>query len=77
MPAAKQGFCLVDTEKMDPDAGPQRFGGCEYQGISAGWADLYKRDLACQFIVIGNIPDGEYTLRSTTNAQRVIEESDY
>jgi hypothetical protein len=47
------------------------------QGISAGWADLYGRELPCQFVVIDGVPDGTYVLRSTTNAQRVVAESDY
>ena len=76
-PATKQGFCLVDTEKMDPEAGPAKFGTCAYQGISAGWADLYTHQLSCQFMVIGNIPDGLYTLRSTTNVKQVVSESNY
>ncbi len=76
---AKQAFCLMDSEHMSPwgqDEG--QFESCNTnQGISAGWADLYGRELPCQFVVIDGVPDGTYVLRSTTNAQRVVAESDY
>ncbi|MGW4235103.1 lysyl oxidase family protein [Streptomyces sp. NPDC004980] len=75
----KQAFCLVDIEHHSPwgPAQPQ-FTNCnENQGISAGWADLYEKRLPCQFIVIDGVPDGEYLLRSTTNAQRMIPEDTF
>src|SRR5882762_9740751 len=49
----KQAFCLIDVEHRSP-WGPsvKRFTDCNSnQGISAGWADLYDKSLACQFIV--------------------------
>jgi hypothetical protein len=76
---AKQAFCLMDSEHMSPHGPAEgRFQSCNTnQGISAGWADLYGRELPCQFVVIDGVPDGTYVLRSTTNAQRIVPESTY
>jgi hypothetical protein len=74
----KQAFCLIDVEKMDPNAGPAKFTDCNSnQGVSAGWADLYNSGLACQFIVIDGVPDGDYTLVSTTNRNHIVAEDTY
>ena len=75
----KQAFCLVDIEHRSAwgPAAPQ-FTDCNAnQGISAGWADLYHKSLACQFIVIDDVPDGDYVLVSTTNAQHLIPEDSF
>ncbi|MEU3355180.1 lysyl oxidase family protein [Streptomyces sp. NPDC037389] len=75
----KQAFCLVDIEHLSP-WGPaqQQFTDCNRnQGVSAGWADLYEKKLSCQFIVLDGVPDGDYLLRSTTNAQRLIPEDTF
>ncbi|MGB2713048.1 MAG: lysyl oxidase family protein [Vicinamibacterales bacterium] len=76
---AKQAFCLIDVERIDPaaPASPQ-FTNCNSnQGVTAGWADLYDKSLPCQYIVVDNIPDGDYTLLSTTNAQHLFPEDTY
>lgn len=72
----KQAFCAIDIERISPTASASaRFSDCNSdQGISAGWADVYSAFLACQFIVIDGIPDGDYTLQSTTNAQHRVGE---
>ena len=75
----KQGFCLRDSKPIstwaNPKSGPWN---CDSnQGISAGWADLYEKTLACQFVVINGIADGDYTLVSTTNAQHTLYEETY
>jgi hypothetical protein len=45
---------------------------CEYQGIAAnGGRDAYTSDLACQFILIDSIENGEYTFDAITNATSV------
>jgi hypothetical protein len=75
----KQAFCAIDIERIDPwaPAAPQ-FNDCNSnQGISAGYADVYGSGLACQFIVIDGLPDGDYTLQSTTNAQHKVPEDCY
>jgi len=75
----KQAFCLIDIEHHSawgPNA-PQ-FTDCNTnQGVSAGWADLYNAGLACQFIVMDGVPDGDYVLVSTTNAQHLVPEDTY
>jgi Lysyl oxidase len=75
----KQAFCLIDLEHRSP-WGPsnKQFTDCNTnQGVSSGWADLYNSGLACQFIVIDDVPDGDYVLRSTTNAQHLLPEDTY
>ena len=76
---AKQAFCLEDSERIDANARPTpQFQSCNTnQGVSAGWADLYYKALPCQYIVIDGLPDGDYTLLSTTNAKRLFPESTY
>ena len=79
-PGKKQGFCMVDIEAIPgfPNAGQQKFTDCNVnQGITVGWADVYGRDLACQFIVIDGVGDGDYTIIATTNASHVVPEDTY
>jgi hypothetical protein len=75
----KQAFCAIDIERIAPWASASgRFHNCNSdQGISAGWADVYSSFLACQFIVIDGVPNGDYTLQSTTNAQHRVGEECY
>lgn len=72
----KQAFCAIDIERISATASASgRFHDCNSnQGISAGWADVYSSGLACQFVVIDGVPDGDYTLQSTTNAQHKVGE---
>lgn len=79
-PGKKQGFCMVDIEQIQGfiNPGQKKFTSClTNQGITVGWADVYGRDLACQFIVIDGVPDGDYTIVATTNASHVIPEDTY
>lgn len=73
----KQTFCLRDnfriSSRSNASSSPQF--DCDYQGISAGWADVYDSSLPGQYLVIDSLPDGEYTLQATTNAERTIDES--
>lgn len=73
----KQAFCAIDIERIGPNASATpRFADCNTdQGISSGWADVYNSGLACQYIVIDGVPDGDYTLQSTTNAKHVVGEA--
>jgi len=81
----KQGFCLRDDHPNDPPtpgAGPvPHFDGeCgpnKLMGISAGWSDLYDHNLPGQYVVLDGVPDGDYTLQVTTNAQHVVPEDNY
>ena len=69
----KIGFCLEDTVKWDPGAGPQRY-NCNYQGIQRGWADRYTYNVPCQFIDITGVPPGTYTLDITVDPLNFIPE---
>jgi hypothetical protein len=46
---------------------------CTNQGLAARGTmeDEYGSDMACQFVVIDSIPDGEYILEATVNAPSV------
>lgn len=73
----KQTFCLRDNFRIPshPNASNSSQFGCDYQGISAGWADVYDSSLAGQYLVIDGLPDGAYTLEATTNAEGTIDET--
>ncbi|WP_373048962.1 MXAN_6577-like cysteine-rich protein [Vulgatibacter sp.] len=74
----KQAFCLMDINRVDPDApatSPQY--GCSNQGISMGWADTYGSGLDCQWVDITGVPAGQYQLEIAVNPARVFAELDY
>ena len=74
----KQAFCLMDIRPMsgvDPSSiRPRARYNCRYQGISAGWEDVYGSHLDCQWIDITDLEPGAYTLAVEINPQRVIKE---
>jgi hypothetical protein len=72
----KQAFCLMDYSRYDPSAGPAQY-TCSYQGISAGWQDVYGSYLDCQWLDITGIAKGDYLLRVTINPDRILTESNY
>ena len=76
----KQAFCLEDLLQWDPMAGPAKY-TCAYQGISAGWSDVYGSYLDCQWIDVTGVPPGPYFVRVTINGgpggTHVFDESDY
>ena len=75
----KQAFCLVDLWRpagLNGDPEPH-YPSCSFQGISAGWADVYHRDLDCQWIDITGVPNGLYVLEVHVNPARVFEEANY
>ena len=54
------GFCLEDYLPATfplPPLGKSRY-DCAHQGISAGWADQYHKNLDCQWIDVTDVPDG-------------------
>ena len=77
--SSKESFCIRDDIRLVPTAGPSLYGACTAttQGLSAGWADLYKWDLYGQWVVLGQAPlaDGEYALRIVADPKRRIYES--
>ena len=73
----KIGFCLEDVLAWKPGANPNRRYDCNYQGIQAGWADVYLDQVPCQGIDITGVPGGNYTLEVEINPNHTIAESDY
>jgi lysyl oxidase len=84
IPSLKQAFCIEDMiPPIDTDNPVGRFRRCtsetDIQGISAGWADVYRNTIACQYIILTgvlsrngesqniDVPDGEYILEAETN----------
>jgi len=72
----KQAFCLLDFEELGPGSPPGQY-HCGYQGISAGWSDIYSGQLDCQWVDITDVPPGDYTLRVEVNFDQTLAESDY
>jgi hypothetical protein len=74
---AKQAFCLRDNYRYLSSAGPSHGYDCNYQGLTAGWEDVYDRSLDCQWIDVTGIKSGVYKLRATVNKNRKVPESNY
>lgn len=68
----KQAFCLMDIRRM-LGREPGKY-NCGYQGITAGWADVYGSSLDCQWIDITDVPAGNYILRLTVNPMGTLPE---
>lgn len=54
----KNGFCLQSTERvLNHEYAPltNAYGGCDYQGVEAGWADQYKAGLECQWVDVTTV----------------------
>ena len=74
----KQSFCMIDIERRSGGPTAAQFTSCNHnQGISRGWADVYGRNLDCQWIDITGLPDGDYTVEGRTNYAGVIREDWY
>ncbi len=77
----KVSFCITDSTLVDPyldhaSATPQ-YVYCDQsnpQGISVGWADTYKWDLAGQSLDITGLPDGNYWIVSTADPDNLLDE---
>ena len=88
-PAQKVGFCLYDIDHAsgapvrDPDVyAPVNF--CQRNnptatalsmGVSAGWRDVYDRDLALQWVDVSQTPPGQYRIAAETDPLNVVVES--
>ena len=70
---------MVDLWRPPGSTGPREpnFPDCGYQGLTAGWADIYHRDLDCQWVDVTGVPDGRYILQVHVNPARVLRETDY
>jgi hypothetical protein len=70
----KQAFCLMDLEAPP---GETRVYDCGFQGIQAGFADVYDASLPCQWVDVTDVPPGDYRLEIALNLERALAESDY
>jgi hypothetical protein len=89
-PAMKVGFCLVDLERIEAH-GPtsarytvsgnnfcgqnQPTASSVFEGVSAGWRDIYTRTLAFQWVDITHTQPGVYWLRSEVDPDDYVRES--
>lgn len=73
----KMSFCLLDGERWDPQAPRDGRFDCDFQGIQAGWADIYDAGLDGQWIDVTDVAPGTYTLVITMNPDQELEEVDY
>jgi hypothetical protein len=93
-PAQKVGFCLDDTQPVEPGKGPSSpvysdevppyRDFCEqyhpnatslFEGISPGWRDIYRSNLALQWVDVSAVLPGEYWLREDVNPLGVVKET--
>jgi Lysyl oxidase/Bacterial pre-peptidase C-terminal domain len=77
----KTSFCLEDTaarfQTLPGFSSNRGYFGCgQVQGISVGWADVYRRNLEGQWIDVTGTPAGEYWLESVADPSNLIQESD-
>jgi hypothetical protein len=70
----KQGFCLLDSERVLATAADRRF-TCIDQGLTSGWADLYARTVDGQWVDVTGVPEGDYLLVVTINAEGTLPEA--
>jgi hypothetical protein len=71
----KQAFCLLDSINYFVGMPSQGF-DCAFQGISAGWADVYDKSLDGQWVDVTGVPEGDYVLAVTVNADGKVVETD-
>jgi hypothetical protein len=77
----KTSFCIMDLAihnrdhpYFDPDG---QFLSCAstVQGISAGWVDIYHKELEGQYVDVTALPDGEYWLEAIADPDNHILEA--
>ena len=76
----KQGFCIIDIAPFkfgDVEPGPPLYRSCNFQGLQVGWADQYVPQLACQFVQMTDVREGDYVLEDHVNPEQLLPESDY
>ena len=62
--SAKTTFCVMDTTKVDLNAGGAVYTTCgaEIQGMSVGWGDTYGASLPGQSFDVTGFPEGDYDI---------------
>jgi len=81
-PAAKVGFCLLNSERVDTTAPFTSLGSCGdlgsasvSMGLSPGWRDLYSANLDFQWVDVSSVAPGTYLLSSQVDPDDVLAES--
>jgi hypothetical protein len=70
----KQAFCLLDS--LNYFGRPSHHYDCAFQGISAGWADIYDKSLDGQWVDVTGVPEGDYFLEVSVNVLGKVPERD-
>jgi hypothetical protein len=70
----KVGFCLRDSARFSASATPTPRYNCDFQGIQAGWADIYDASLPCQWIDLTGVAPGLYVLEIEVNPDGRLQE---
>ena len=89
-PAMKAGFCMEDTERIEHNGpsspvyfttGSNNFCGQNqptrsslFEGVSAGWRDVYDRDLAFQWVDASDVSPGNYWVRADIDTDDIVRE---
>lgn len=73
----KIGFCLLDSRRWNPSAPSSPVFNCDFQGLQAGWADVYDATLPCQWIDITSLAGGVYMLEVEVNPEQRLAEATY
>ena len=73
----KQGYCMRDEAPFLSSATDTPHFDCSFQGITAGWQDIYDKSLDCQWLDITGIPAGIYILRIKANPERIFPERNF
>jgi len=77
----KQGFCVIDIAPYkfgDVEPGPPVYTSCRTnQGIKVAYADQYVPLLACQYVQMTDVPEGDYILEIQVNPEQLFPELDY
>ena len=90
-PAMKTGFCLIDSQRREthgPSSPVYSTGGSNnfcgqnepnrvslFEGVSAGWRDIYPRTLAFQWVDVSDVSPGRYWLRAEVDPDDWARES--
>jgi hypothetical protein len=72
----KVGFCLEDVSRWNSSANSRAQYDCDYQGIQAGWSDIYSRNLPGQWVDITGLAAGTYVLEIQLDTANRIDEAD-
>jgi hypothetical protein len=78
----KVSFCLRDSREAPEGLGPARehYGDCgrnKVQGISPGWADVYRAELPGQMLELPDgLADGQYCLHAVADPLGLLQETD-